>query len=157
MSSCSYHPIQRFHMRKKIILIISLIIAVAALGVSSGSAGDPDAVVGNWMVPAKDGTVQIYKCGNLYCGKLSWLKTPGDKDTNNPDPAKRNDLLLNKVILHSFRYDGDEWVKGKIYDPNDGKTYSCLMWMDGYNRLYVKGYIGISLIGRKELWTRVNK
>ena len=31
------------------------------------------------------------------------------------------------------------------------------MWMDGYNRLYVKGYIGISLIGRKELWTRVNK
>jgi len=144
-------------MRKNIIVLSALIIALSALGIKSGSAGDPDAVVGNWMVPAKDGTVQIYKCGSQYCGKLSWLKSPGDKDTNNPDPAKRNDPLLGKVILHSFRYDGDEWVNGKIYDPNDGKTYSCLMWLDGRDRLYVKGYIGISLIGRKELWTRVNK
>jgi len=144
-------------MKNRVMITMAILFTITALGLSIGSAGDPDAVVGTWMVPAKDGTVQIYKCGNQYCGKLAWLKTPGDKDTSNPDPAKRNDLLLGKVILHSFRYDGDEWVNGKIYDPNDGKTYSCLMWLDGINRLYVKGYIGISLIGRKELWTRVIK
>ncbi len=139
-------------MKAKWTLILPALLAAGLL--MPASAGNPDAVLGTWMVEAKDGKVEIYKCGARYCGKLAWLKNPNDRDTKNPTPARRNDKLLGKVILQNFRYDGEKWVKGRIYDPNDGETYCCLMWLDGPNRLYVKGYIGISLIGRKELWSR---
>jgi len=51
--------------------------------------------------------------------------------------------------------DGDgEWSGGTIYDPNNGKTYSCKLKLTGPDTLKVRGYIGISLIGRSETWKR---
>lgn len=138
---------------KKMILLSALVFFFAA---GSIMAGNPDAVLGTWLVAAKDGKVKIFKCGSKYCGKLVWLKNPDDLDTNNPDPKKRTKKLMGTLMLHGFSYDDGEWEGGKIYDPGNGKTYSCKMWMDGNNKLWVKGYIGISIIGRKELWTRSN-
>jgi uncharacterized protein (DUF2147 family) len=137
---------------KKTICIVMLVFSLSAGAVM---AGDPDAVLGTWIVAAKDGHVNIFKCGNKYCGRIVWLKDPFDLDKNNPDPAKRKEKLMGKLMLHGFTYDGSEWEDGKIYDPGNGKTYSCLMWLVGKNKLWVKGYVGISLIGRKELWTRI--
>ena len=74
---------------------------------------------------------------------------------NNPDQLKRSDKILGKNILWGFSFDGDEWNGGYIYDPDSGKTYKCKMWLEGTDRLNVKGYIGVSLLGRAETWTRV--
>lgn len=144
-------------MAKKTTFFTMIVALMIFAGTSAISAGNPDALLGTWLVAAKDGKVEIYKCGSRYCGKIVWTQIPDDKDVNNPDPARRNDKLQGKLMLQNFSFDGDEWVDGTIYDPGDGKTYSCLMWMDGNNKLWVKGYIGISLIGRKELWTRAEK
>nr|WP_321406688.1 DUF2147 domain-containing protein [uncultured Carboxylicivirga sp.] len=60
-------------------------------------------------------------------------------------------------LLEGFTYDNDdeEWVDGTIYDPKSGSTYKCLMWFDGDpNTLMVKGYIGVSIIGKKVQWKR---
>ncbi|MBC7867421.1 MAG: DUF2147 domain-containing protein [Gloeobacteraceae cyanobacterium ES-bin-316] len=58
-------------------------------------------------------------------------------------------------MLKNFIFNGkDKWVNGKIYDPSSGKTYSCTMKIEGLNTLEIRGYIGISLFGKTELWTR---
>ena len=58
-------------------------------------------------------------------------------------------------MLKGFSFDDGEWVDGSIYDPKTGKTYSCKMTLKGNDKLSVRGYIGISLIGRTDVWTRV--
>ena len=61
------------------------------------------------------------------------------------------------VFLQGFEYDeNNKWEDGTIYDPQSGKTYSSFMQMLNKNEIEVKGYIGISLIGRSQIWTRVN-
>ncbi|MCB0468882.1 MAG: DUF2147 domain-containing protein, partial [Aequorivita sp.] len=52
--------------------------------------------------------------------------------------------------------DGDEYNDGTIMDPNNGKVYKCYIELDGPNKLDVRGYIGFSLLGRTQTWTRVD-
>ena len=64
--------------------------------------------------------------------------------------------FIGLEILRNFKFDNDdEWEGGKIYDPESGKTYSCNMSLTG-NELKVRGYVGVSLLGRTETWTRTN-
>jgi uncharacterized protein (DUF2147 family) len=44
----------------------------------------------------------------------------------------------------------NNWEKGTIYDPENGKTYSCKIYLENKNTMKIRGYIGISLIGRTE-------
>ena len=139
-------------MKKMIIHALALLMA----GIFSAQliASDPDAVVGTWLVPKGDAKIGIFKCGKKYCGKITWLKKPDDVDDKNPDPKKRKDKLLGRIIMWGFVYSDGEWEGGRIYDPESGDTYKCKMWLEG-GALNVKGYIGVSLLGRAETWKRV--
>ncbi|MFD2245174.1 DUF2147 domain-containing protein [Pontibacter ruber] len=118
--------------------------------------------VGIWTNEDGKAKFEIYKCGDKLCGKIVSLKEPlrngkPKKDDNNPDKKLRNQPLLGLEFLKGFEYEGDhKWDDGTIYDPESGKTYSCYMKMKGKDQMEVKGYIGISLIGRSQNWTRVN-
>jgi uncharacterized protein (DUF2147 family) len=123
-------------------------------------AENPDAIIGEWYTAEGKSVVEIYKCGELYCGKIIWLKNPKTDegkektDMKNPDESKRGNRLMGLDILSGFRYKGENsWQDGKIYDPKNGKTYSCKMKLDG-SELKVRGYIGFSLLGRTTVWTR---
>jgi uncharacterized protein (DUF2147 family) len=63
---------------------------------------------------------------------------------------------VGTVILKDFKYSGKTWEDGTIYDPKNGKTYSCIIKAKGLNNLDIRGYIGISLLGRTTNWTRTN-
>ncbi|MFB9292968.1 DUF2147 domain-containing protein [Persicitalea jodogahamensis] len=151
--------------RKQNYYIISTLICVTIASFSFIPADNPDAIVGTWLTGGKNGKIQIYKEGHKYCGKLVWMDMPNDPqtkrpkvDNNNPDPQKRNQPLLGLELLRDFRYDGENvWDSGKIYDPESGKVYSCKMTLRGNNTLEVRGYVGISLIGRTETWQRVKQ
>lgn len=115
-----------------------------------------------WYNDEKTAKIQIYKgSNNKYYGKIIWLKEPTEDgkpkvDKKNPDKAKRDQPILNLVILKDFVKDGDhEYSQGTIYDPKKGSTYSCTMNYKG-NELKVHGYIGISLIGRTSVWTKAD-
>jgi uncharacterized protein (DUF2147 family) len=123
-------------------------------------AQDGDDILGNWFTANDKSTVEIYRCGEKYCGKISWLKNPTYEDgtekvdKNNPDESKRSRKALGLDIVYDFKYKGqNEWAHGKIYDPDNGKTYSCKMTLEG-NELHVRGFIGISLLGRTTVWKR---
>ena len=136
-------------------LITFMLVSITA------SAQKADAILGSWANPSGEDHILIYKKGNKYFGKLDWIKFPNDEqgkpktDKNNPDESLRTRPEWGLELLKDFTFDGDNvYTDGTIYDPKNGKTYSCKMTLDG-NKLKIRGYIGISLFGRSEIWTRV--
>ena len=120
-----------------------------------------DAILGVWFNEEKDAKIEVYKSGDYYFGKVIWLKNPLDAngkpktDIENPDPKLKVRPRLNLVVLTNLAYKaGVKYEKGKIYDPKSGKTYSCQAELAGNNKLKLRGYIGVSLIGRTSEWTR---
>jgi uncharacterized protein (DUF2147 family) len=106
--------------------------------------------------------VRIYKNGDKYQGKVVWLKEPIDPETgkpkvdkNHPEEASRKRAVLGLINIWGFQYkDNNTWDGGNIYDPKNGNTYSCTIKLTSPNSLEVRGYIGVSLIGRTDNWTR---
>jgi uncharacterized protein (DUF2147 family) len=137
------------------IMLLALITTIQSYGQSS------DAVVGIWYTEGKESKVEVYKNGSQYFGKIVWVSrknadgTPVN-DVNNPDEKLRKRTIAGIVLMWNFTYAGKNlWEDGKIYDPKNGKTYSCKMTLANKNQLEVRGYIGISLLGRTTTWTRV--
>ncbi|HXY53993.1 MAG TPA: DUF2147 domain-containing protein [Nitrospirota bacterium] len=131
-------------------------------------AAGADDILGVWNNEEKDAKIEIFKCGEKYCGKIVWLKEPNylegsnegppgapRLDRNNPDPTQRARPVMGLRIMHDFAYTGDRlWKGGKVYDPKNGKTYSGKMTLVSPGQLNLRGFIGISIIGRTAVWTR---
>ena len=117
-----------------------------------------DAVLGGWINGDDDAKVEIYKSGNKYYGKITWLRNPNEDngtpkvDDENPDKSKQSQPVMGLVILKDFIFEDGYWKNGTIYDPKNGKTYDCEMWLDGKTGLKIRGYWGI--VYRTETWTR---
>jgi len=141
-------------MKKTMFALIMVAFCVTITATLLG-AYTADSAIGTWLVPKGDAKVTIYKCGDKYCGKVSWLKTPEDLDVKNPDPEKRKNKILGMNMLWGFTFKDNEWVGGQIYDPDSGDTYKCKMWLKSDEKLNVRGYVGIPAFGRSEVWTRV--
>ena len=101
--------------------------------------------------------VEIFeKDGKLY-GKVTKILTKGKEDAKCTDcsGALKNKQILGMQILSGLKKDGKEWNGGKIIDPNSGKEYKAKMSLNGNDKLDVRGFIGISLVGRTQTWQRV--
>ena len=119
----------------------------------------PADIAGTWLSGDGDGLIEISVDGGGIAGRIlgSPNKDPerATTDVKNPDPALRDRPLVGLDIFADFRYDGDDkWSGGFIYDPNSGKTYRGKLRLVDRNTLEVRGFIGISLIGRTETWQR---
>ena len=135
------------------------ILAVAAIA----AAADGTDVAGLWLSGDGEGWIEIRLVGDSLEGSIAGSPTRRDSDPPrhddlNPDPALRGRPLDGLVILQGFRYDGDgKWSGGSIYDPNSGNTYRATLKLVDADTLRVRGFIGISLFGRSDTWTRVTK
>jgi uncharacterized protein (DUF2147 family) len=124
------------------------------------AASAPLGVAGNWQTP-NHSVVHVYACGSDICARLVRVtkSSPYTTDHNNPDPAKRSRALCGLVIGEGFKPEGPDphdpqrAGDGRLYDPESGHTYSGLMQASG-DELKLRGYIGISLLGRTEIWRR---
>jgi uncharacterized protein (DUF2147 family) len=140
------------------------LLLMLSLAFGAQAQNNPDDVVGVWKNGEGTGIVQIYKTkSGHYAGKIIWLKEPIDPDTGNPkldkrnpDESKRSTPTLGLVNLKGFKYNAEDkvWENGTIYDPKNGQEYSCKISMENNSTINVRGYIGISLIGRTDTWTR---
>lgn len=143
---------------KKIILVLISIFSFSGLNAQE----EADKIVGTWQTGSGKGRIQITKYGDKFGGKLVWLREPLDENGNpktdikNPDPEKRKNLKLGLNNLLGFTYEGEgKYENGTIYDPENGKTYKCVMTLENETTLKVRGYVGITMIGRTDTWTRV--
>jgi uncharacterized protein (DUF2147 family) len=137
-------------------LFVSVVFLLFNLGIFAQSQA-----VGVWYNAEKDAKIEIYKCGTKLCGKIIWIKNELDDkglprtDTKNPDEKLQKRKILGMTMMQDFEYKGDNvWDNGKIYDPKSGKTYSCKITLKSPKNLDVRGYIGISLVGRTDSWTK---
>ena len=140
-----------------------LMLMAALLGIIPliSQAQQADAIVGKWYTQDKDAHVEIFKEGEVYHGKMVWLKEPTENgkpkvDKNNTDKAKRDRPILGMRLLSDFVHDGDTWEDGTIYDPRNGKSYSCTIKLLDKDKIEVRGYVGIAAFGKTVEWTRVN-
>jgi uncharacterized protein (DUF2147 family) len=138
-------------------LVFTCIVVSSFFAGNLFAQANPDAIVGIWFNEEKDAKIKVYKENGKFYGKIVWHKTGDDispYDENNPDPDLQTRKKLGLVILNDFVFDGGQWEDGTIYDPKTGKTYSCIIKTKKDGALYVRGYIGISLIGRTTQWTK---
>jgi len=143
-------------MRKLPFLMLLFVVAITY----NALAQSKDAILGKWLNPSGEGQIEIYKKGDKYFGKLVWLKEPNLNgkpkiDSKNPEASLQNRPLWGLEILKNFVYDEGKWTDGTIYDPKSGKTYSCNLTLKSNDILNVRGYVGISLLGRTEIFRRI--
>ncbi len=147
---------------------LSFLLFLAAVFISGNllaQAYKADDILGIWFNEEKDAKVEIYKGNGKYHGKIVWLNEPNEPatglpklDDENDDESLRSRPVMGLILVKDFIYDGDGlYEDGEIYDPKNGSTYSCYMKFESMDQLKVRGYIGISLIGRTTYWTRTTK
>ena len=129
--------------------------------VSALVAASAQEVIGKWKLEDGSAIVEVYQDGNVYNGKIVWLKNPTESDgtpavdSNNPDKSLRKRQILGLNMLHGLKKDGEKYAGGKIYDPGNGKTYNCSMKVEG-DVLRVRGSLDAKgLLGRTMDWFRV--
>ncbi len=131
------------------------ILTLCALMVTVTLFAQTDPIVGKWENPSGEGRIDIYKKGDKFFGKLYWIKDSEKKDTKNPDPKLRERLIQGTEILTNFSKKGSAYEGGEIYDPKSGKTYSCKMTLKGTDKLDIRGFLGVSILGRTETWKKI--
>lgn len=116
-------------------------------------------IVGRWLTESHEGVVGIIEITRTaegsYQGRIVGGNAPHRLDTHNPDPALRRQILRGQVILRGLKPQSEgRWAGGTIYDPDSGRTYQCRIEPLDRDRLKVRGFIGLSLLGRNQTWTR---
>jgi uncharacterized protein (DUF2147 family) len=133
----------------------------AQTGAEDSSAKSP---VGRWKtIDDATGKVQsvvsIWKEDGKLFGRILKLIDPDPKDPNphcvDCTGEQKGLPVVGLQILSDLQQDGDTWSGGTILDPANGKTYKCLLSIeDGGMKLKVRGFLGVSLLGRTQYWLR---
>lgn len=132
-------------------------LSLAMLAGNNALAADLD-VDGIWMTSGRSGIVELKDCGDSTpCGTLIWVLPYNDgslpKDDNNPDVELATRDLLGVQMLSGFRRSGEKWKSGRIYNPEDGKTYRSGLERASETILKVKGCVGP--ICQTQIWHRL--
>ena len=136
--------------------------ALIATNLGSEAGAWEAAAEGRWLTQEKSAVVELYRCAaGALCGRLVWLRikptddNPRAVDSRNPTPTLRTRPLCGVVMMWGFQPEGPgQWSGGSLYDPESGNTYSGKLALNPDGSLSLRGYIGVSLFGRTERWTR---
>jgi uncharacterized protein (DUF2147 family) len=132
-----------------------------ALGVA-GNAQASDSPVGLWKTIDDEtkkprALVRITEAGGVLTGKIEKLFDP-----STPNPVceactddRKGKPIIGMTILSGLQKFPEEWGEGRILDPNNGKVYKAKARLfDGGGKLEVRGFMGVSLLGRSQTWIR---
>ena len=141
--------------------IAGVLLWVCAVAPASAATATP---VGLWTtVDDTSGrpraVVEISETNGTLSGRIVRLFVDPGED---PDPhcekctdSRRDQRVIGMQILSGLHHRADEWSGGEILDPESGSVYrASVRPSDDGQRLDVRGYIGISLIGRTQVWQR---
>ncbi|WP_422360511.1 DUF2147 domain-containing protein [Reichenbachiella sp.] len=139
-----------------------LIILFAIICQSSYIAFAQDPIIGEWKTIDDESNkprsvVEIYKKGDQYYGKVvdMFLEPHEDPDPVcdecDEDDPRYMQKTLGMEILKGAKKDGDEYVGGKILDPENGTVYKCKLWLEDGN-LKLRGYV--AFFYRTQTWIK---
>jgi uncharacterized protein (DUF2147 family) len=138
--------------------------AFAGATLIAGAAAASPSAEGDWIVEDRSGRVHIAPCksdASRLCGNIVAMPQPNDangqrkRDVKNPDPKLRERTILGLPLITGFKPAGPaKWDGGKIYNPQDGKTYASKMAVTANGTLKVSGCVLV--ICKAQTWTRAN-
>ncbi|NQV17967.1 MAG: DUF2147 domain-containing protein [Armatimonadetes bacterium] len=121
--------------------------------------------IGNWktiddVTGREKSIVKIWEENSKLYGKIIKLFRLPDED---PDPIcdeckgkNKDKQVLGMTIMWNLSQKKDQWKGGKILDPENGKIYGCkIRVIENGEKLEVRGFLGISLLGRNQIWEKV--
>lgn len=117
---------------------------------------------GLWLTENERSVVKVERCKDSrdICGYIYWIIDGGmTHDTKNPVEELRGQPMCDLQVLQNFQASQlrqNEWVDGKIYKADDGDIYNATLNVMSGDKMEVRGYIGIPLLGKSQTWTRVN-
>lgn len=142
-------------MRFLLLILVFLSLTVPAFGSS-----EPGDIFGVWLTEGGSAKLEIFPCGDKACAKVIWLKHPNFVDSSdgpvgrekvdlrNSEPNLRNRPIVGLQVMDGLSPEGEWWRNGSCYDPQSGHTYQCKMRLESPSELRLRGFIGISLLGR---------
>jgi len=117
--------------------------------------------IGHWQVINDEGQpggqVETYLVDGKLFGKVTQLR-PGRLPDDVCDKCSgelKNKPIQGMVFLRNFKPQGDDWTGGTVVDPENGKEYKGKITAVGADKLNMRGFIGISLLGRTQTWVRL--
>lgn len=136
---------------------LTALVLVLAVSISAHA----QSIVGKWKT-IDDNTgkeksiIEIYEKGGKYYGKVTRLLNPSkvDPKCDNCTGTDKGKPIVGLVIIKDLEKKGNEYSGGKITDPESGKEYKCTVKLNGTDKLDVRGYVGISLLGRTQTWQK---
>lgn len=136
-------------------ITVSLMAAAITLASVLGLASAAEALNGtSWRTASGNGIVRMEPCdGNRLCGVITRVMgSPVTTDARNPDPALRARPLVGVRILTGFTPNGPgRWTGGRIYNPEDGRSYRSELRTLPNGTLEVKGCVGP--VCQDQIWT----
>nr|WP_315152130.1 DUF2147 domain-containing protein [uncultured Flavobacterium sp.] len=101
--------------------------------------------------------VEVYEKGGKIYGKVvEILRAEHKKDVcSKCEGTDKNKPILGMVIISGLKKEDSEYNGGTVLDPQNGKKYKCYITLESPDKLKLRGYIGLSIMGRTQYWTRV--
>lgn len=139
------------------VLLLSLLVCLT----HNLSSLNSHAITGKWKtIDDESGkavsVVEVFESKGRIYGRIIELLNPKDRDKKcvNCTGEDHNKPVLGLTVIKGLTKDGAEY-NGRILDPKSGKIYKCVVELQGQDKLKVRGYIGVSLLGRTQVWERV--
>ena len=162
MTNASADPRRTKRIRLACLATASILLPSALPGWSA----ERDTPAGRWLTQDREAVIAIEPCGNALCGRIVGvtLDHPDDPFPVDNEGHSQCGLTIirggvpdgeqaNGEQANGEQANGEQVWAIRITDPRDGKVYRARMWLDEQRRLHVRGYIGVPLLGRTQVWT----
>ena len=106
-----------------------------------------------------ESVIEVYEKDGKAYAKIIQITDPERQEATcfKCKGRRKDQRILGMDILTGLKKKDDEWSGGKILDPKNGKEYKCYIKLLDENTLKLRGYIGISLLGRTAIWKRAQE
>ena len=120
--------------------------ALGLLAIAAPAMASSQALEGRWANPHRSVIVNVTRCGDAYCGTVSWANAHN----------REKGVAPGTRVLSDLKPQGNGVYKGKAYEPKRGIGGSATVTQEGPNVMIVKGCALIGLICKAQRWTRVS-
>lgn len=144
-----------------------VVLSVLAVGLCAGlgwaamvpravATAPASAALGRWLTQSGNLEIEIAPCGATLCGTVVAVRANRSmEDPRKPMQPVDGRSPMGLRILSDFEAAGDGSWEGRIYNRDNGKTYDCRVTPLAGNKLLVRGYKLIPMIGKDQTWTRI--
>ena len=140
-------------------LFAGLLLALCAVDATAADLASPE---GLWQLFDSSGrseaTIRIFQDHGAYFGRIVEADPTNDQRCTRCTDERKDRPYNGLVIIRNMKPQDDEYVGGDVTDPESGRIYGCrFKLINGGHDLLMRGFLGISLLGRSKTWHRVKE